>query len=124
MSYTKQFQNPHPQGWDNPEYRPPIDVNSMQAQTDALSGIDNYLFSNTGDLINLPVEADTTITVKSYGHTYVVLTFGENLYNVTFVKSDPDDPNDITYQKEAPTFEPNSTYELSFLYLNCIWKKR
>lgn len=124
MSYTKQFQNPHPQGWDNPEYRPPIDVNSMQAQTDALSGIDNYLFANTGDLINVTAVADTTITVKSHGHTYVVLTFGENLYNITFVKSDPDDPNEITYQGEAPTFEPNSTYELSFLYLNCIWKKR
>lgn len=124
MSYTKQFQNPHPQGWGNPEYRPPIDVSSMQAHTDAISGIDNYLFANTGDLIDLTVDEDTTITVKSYGHTYVVLTFGETVYNVTFVKSDPDDPNNIVYQKGAPTFEANSTYELSFLKLNCIWEKR
>lgn len=124
MSYTKQFTNPHPDGWDDPSYTPPIDVNSMQAQTDALSGIDNYLLANTGDLIDLTVEEDTTITVKSYGHTYVVLTFGNEVYNVTFVKSDPLDPNDIVYQKGQPTFEANSTYELSFLKLNCIWKKR
>lgn len=124
MSYTKQFNNPHPEGWDDPEYTPPIDVNSMQAHTDAISGIDNYLLANTGDLIDLTVDDDIIITVKSYGHTYVVLTFGSTVYNVNFQKSDPLDPNVISYQGEPPVFEANSTYELSFLKLNCIWKKR
>ena len=121
MSYTSQFTNPHPDGWDDPSYQPPINVNSMQDITDGLSGIDNYLVENTGDLINIEPDTATIIDVKTNGHTYVILTFGDDVYNITF---HPDDGGTITYQGEAPTFEANSTYELSFLYLNCIWKKR
>lgn len=124
MSYTKQFTNPYPDGWDDPTVRPPVTVPAMQAHTDAIQGMDNYLYENTGDLIDITPTEDVTITVKSYGHTYVILTFGGDVYNVTFQKSDPEDPNVITYQGDAPVFEANSTYELSFLKLNCIWKKR
>lgn len=124
MAYTSQFTNPYPNGWDEPTERPPVTVSAMQAHTDAISGIDSYLINNTGELLDLSPTVDTTITVNSYGHTYVILTFGDTVPNITFQKSDPEDPNSITYHGEAPEFEPNSTYELSFLKLYCIYKKR
>ena len=125
MAYTRQFINPHPDGWDDPSYTPPIDVNSMQAHTDAISGIDNYLVNNTGELLDITVTEDTTITVNSYGHTYIILTFGSTVPEVTFQKSDPNDPNNISYfHDEPPFFEANSVYELSFLKLYCVYKKR
>lgn len=122
MAYTKQFTNPHPDGWDDPSYIPPIDVNSMQALTDGIEDIDDYLVANTGDLIVITPETSENIPVKANGHTYVVLTFGETVYDITFVPTPSG--GTITYQGEPPVFEANSTYELSFLYLNCIWKKR
>lgn len=124
MAYTSQFTNPYPAGWDEPTVRPPVTVSAMQAHTDALSGIDNYLINNTGELLDITPTEDMTITVNSYGHTYVILNFGETVPEITFEKSDSQDPNDISYQGEPPAFEPNSTYELSFLKLYCIYKKR
>lgn len=123
--YQKQFTDPNPNGWANPSNQPAINASVMQAHTDAIKGIDNYLLNNTGDFLEMDVTEDLAITVQNHSHTYVVLHFGNTVYNVTFVKSDPSETgSSIVYHGGEPIFQPNSTYELSFLNLDCIYVKR
>lgn len=46
-TYTSSFKNPYPDGWkDVPSKDTPIDASALQAHTDALQAIDNYLVAN------------------------------------------------------------------------------
>lgn len=83
MAYTKVFTNPHPNGWDNPSERPPITADVLQAHTDAIQAIDNYLAAGGGaggggggDYI-LPVATKTILGgVKVDGDTIAVTSDG------------------------------------------------
>lgn len=68
------------------------------------------------------VDDDITVTVNAYSHVWIVLTFGETVYDVTFEPSITG--STIEFENDEPQFEPNSVYELSFLQLNCRWFKR
>ena len=70
------------------------------------------------------VVSDITIPIAVYAHNYIILTFGDTVPNVTFTKSLPTSENDFEWINGYPLFEPNSSYELSFLRLACIWAKR
>lgn len=120
---NKKYTKPYDNGWDNPTTHPPLTAGTMNGISDGLNNIDNYLLGNTGNYLELTVDQETTITLKATGHTYIVLKFEGTVYNVTFA-TDPSGQT-ITYDSgSAPQFEANSTYELSFLNLYCIWKKR
>lgn len=83
MAYTKVFTNPHPNGWDNPSERPPITADVLQAHTDAIQAIDNYLAAGGGaggggggDYV-LPVATKTILGgVKVDGDTIAVTADG------------------------------------------------
>ena len=83
MAYTKVFTNPHPNGWDNPSERPPITADVLQAHTDAIQAIDNYLAAgggtgggSGGDYV-LPVATSTILGgVKVDGDTIAVTADG------------------------------------------------
>ena len=46
-TYTSSFKNPYPDGWkDVPSKDTPIDASALQAHTDALQAIDDYLIAN------------------------------------------------------------------------------
>lgn len=72
----------------------------------------------------ITIDSNTTIAVDTHGHTYLVLHFGDTVYDVTFTKLTPDSSIDFVWEGGIPTFQPNSTYELSFLRLDCMWFKR
>lgn len=74
------------------------------------------------NLYIMTITEDTTLTVATYAHIYFVLSFGETVPNVTFVQSIPE--KDFVWEGGEPVFQPNSTYELSFLHLDCKWFKR
>lgn len=83
MAYTKVFTNPHPNGWDNPSERPPITADVLQAHTDAIQAIDNYLAAGGGaggggggDYV-LPVATKTILGgVKVDGNTITITADG------------------------------------------------
>lgn len=83
MAYTKVFTNPHPNGWDNPSERPPITADVLQAHTDAIQAIDNYLAAGGGagggggGSYVLPVATSTILGgVKVDGDTITVTADG------------------------------------------------
>ena len=76
------------------------------------------------NLYFMDITEDTTITVATYSHVYLVLSFGETVPSVSFVQSIPDSGRDFVWEGGQPQFQPNSTYELSFLHLDCMWFKR
>ena len=66
------------------------------------------------------VTEDITITVASNSHIWIVLHFGD-VYQVDFQTSAG---TPVEWEGGRPTFEGNSTYEMSFLKGNCKWFKR
>ena len=73
------------------------------------------------ELVQLYVNEDKTIGIPANSHVWIILTFGGTVYQVDF-ESNSGLP--IEWEGGRPSFEPNSTYELSFLKLNCRWFKR
>jgi hypothetical protein len=82
MAYTKKFVNPHPNGWDNPSERPPITADVLQAHTDAIQAIDNYLAAGGGGeggggSYELPIATSTILGgVKVDGETITITADG------------------------------------------------
>lgn len=70
------------------------------------------------------ITSDTTITVPSEAHAYYVLTFGDNVPRVEFVKDNPQSEQVFLWMNGMPEFHSNKTYEISFLKLCCIWYER
>lgn len=70
------------------------------------------------------ITSDTTFTVPIEHHAYFVLTFGSSVPRVNFIKSDETSPVNFQWLNGEPEFEADSTFELSFLNLACIWAKR
>lgn len=99
-------------------------TSSGLSATNVQSAID--IISQTGEspIRHITVDQNMTIEVPSSGHLYVVLAFGQTLYNVTFTQSDPNSGKSITWQGGQPSFGANNVYELSFLDLDCRWFKR
>lgn len=103
--------------YDNTESH--LSAANVQSAIDELSGtlIDGNTYEET-------VTSDTTITIATWAHIYLILHFGETVPNVTFVQSLPDSGINFVWEGGYPSFQPNSTYELSFLRLDCMWFKR
>lgn len=80
--------------------------------------------TSIGEVFFIDVTYPMTLTVATYAHAYFVLSFGSTVYNVTFVQSLPDSGKEFVWEGGEPNFQPNSTYELSFLHLDCKWFKR
>ena len=70
------------------------------------------------------ITSDTTITVPSEAHAYYILTFGDNVPRVDFVKDNPQSEQVFLWMNGMPEFHSNKTYEISFLKLCCIWYER
>ena len=96
-----------------------LDANNVQAAIDKLAF--NCLDKNT---YHIDVTENMTITIATYAHIYIVLNFGNTAYNVTFKQSIPGSGLKFIWEGGKPTFHANSTYELSFLNLDCRWFKR
>lgn len=78
--------------------------------------------SSSSNVYFIEADHDMTITIATYAHIYVVLSFGSTVPNITFAKSIAG--KDFVWEGGEPVFQPNSTYELSFLHLDCKWFKR
>ena len=70
----------------------------------------------------IDVTQDMEITIATWAHIYVVLKFGNTVHNVTFKKSM--DGLDFVWEDGQPIWTANTTFELSFLRLDCRWFKR
>ena len=81
------------------------------------------LKSKSASLRYINITEDCDVIIPSETHAYVVLTFGSTVYNVRFVKTTPT-TRDFIWLNGIPNFEPNSSYEISFLKLSAIWYKR
>lgn len=91
-----------------------LDATNMQDAIDELQ-------KKTSALRYINITEDTRIIIPSEGHSYLVLTFGDTVYDVDF---DPTETTrELTWMNGIPTFEPNSSYEISFLKLSGIWYK-
>ena len=77
-----------------------------------------------GNTYEVYVDQDMTLTIATWAHIYLILHFSDTVYNVTFVQSLPDSGINFIWEGGHPSFQPNSTYELSFLRLDCMWFKR
>lgn len=78
--------------------------------------------SSSANVYFIEADHDMTITIATYAHIYVVLSFGSTVPNITFAKSIAG--KDFVWEGGEPVFQANSTYELSFLHLDCKWFKR
>ena len=78
--------------------------------------------SNT--ITYMTITSDTNIVIPTDAHAYLILTFGDYAPNVTFSKSNPASENPFLWSNGIPDFQPNKSYELSFLNLCCIWYER
>ncbi len=65
------------------------------------------------------IDQETYILIKEEGHDYVILHFGEDVYDVYFNILGSE--NVVTWEKREPIWHPNSTFELSFLNGDCVW---
>ena len=67
------------------------------------------------------IDQDTYIEIQSEGHDYIILHFGEDVYDINFYMLGTQGQNHITWEKRIPIWHPNSTFELSFLNGDCVW---
>lgn len=91
---------------------PKLEATNMQDAIDELK-------DRNSSLRYITVTEDCEILIPSESHTYIVLSFGDTVYDVQFVKTPSD--REFTWMNDYPTFEPNKTYEISFLYLSAVW---
>ena len=96
-----------------------LDASNLQEAVDGLSGA--LIDGNTYEVY---VDQDITLTIATWAHIYLILHFSDTVYNVNFVQSLPGSGIDFRWEGGHPAFQPNSTYELSFLRLDCLWFKR
>lgn len=94
-----------------------LDAHNVQTALDKLAST-----SQIDNLYIMTVTEDVNLTVATYAHIYFVLSFGATVPEVTFSASIPE--KDFVWEGGEPVFQPNSTYELSFLHLDCKWFKR
>lgn len=92
---------------------------NLQSAVDELAGR-----TMDGNTYEIYVDQDMQLTIATWAHIYIILHFSDTVYNVTFVQSLPDSGIDFVWEGGAPNFQSNSTYELSFLRLDCMWFKR
>ena len=92
---------------------------NLQSAVDELAG--RTIDGNTYEIY---VDQDMQLTIATWAHIYIILHFSDTVYNVTFVQSLPDSGIDFVWEGGTPNFQSNSTYELSFLRLDCMWFKR
>ena len=101
-----------------------ITVSSAKlSSTNSQDAIDELL-ANESSLHYITVSGDTTLRVRAEGHTYFVLTFGETVPSVTFLKYPETSQRSLSWLNGPPTFEPNSIYDISILKMSGIWSKR
>ena len=91
--------------------------------TNSQDAIDEML-ARESSLHYITITENTTLRVRAEGHTYFVLTFGESVPQVTFLKYPETSARSLTWLNGPPTFEPNSIYEISILKMSGIWYKR
>jgi len=96
-----------------------LDATNVQEAVDSLAG--TLIDGNTYEVY---VDQNITLTIATWAHIYLILHFGETVPTVNFVQSLPDSGIDFRWEGGHPSFQPNSTYELSFLRLDCMWFKR
>lgn len=71
--YSKGFTNPYPSGWENlPSEDTPVTAEALQAHTDAIEHIDDYLFDN-----QIESKADADIVANEFD---MATTYNENDY--------------------------------------------
>ena len=92
---------------------------NLQSAVDELAGR-----TMDGNTYEIYVDQDMQLTIATWAHIYIILHFSDTVYNVTFVQSLPDSGIDFVWEGGIPNFQSNSTYELSFLRLDCMWFKR
>lgn len=71
--YNKGFTNPYPSGWEDlPSEETPVTAEALQAHTDAIEHIDDYLFNN-----QIESKADADIVANEFD---MATTYNENDY--------------------------------------------
>lgn len=89
---------------------------------DAIDELVTYVVDS--NVVVETVTSDMTIVIPTDSYMYVVLTFGANVPTISFEQSNPQSGLPIYWENGEPLFLPNSTFELSFLKLNCKWTMR
>ena len=91
--------------------------------TNAQDAIDE-LSERESFLEYLTISEDISLRVPSEGHAYYVLTFGSSVPSVSFAKIPQESGRVLEWLNGSPSFEPNSTYEISILRMSGIWYRR
>jgi len=91
--------------------------------TNTQDAIDEIM-ARESSLHYMTITESTVLRVRAEGHTYFVLTFGESVPQVTFLKYPETSQRSLSWLNGPPTFEPNSIYEISILKMSGIWYKR
>ena len=80
--------------------------------------------AKSNQIVYQTITSDTTIEVPTDAHAYYILTFGDNVPRVNFVKSNQQSQEVFLWMNGMPEFHSNKVYEISFLKLCCIWYER
>lgn len=101
-----------------------LTVFSQQLESDNVQDAITEIMTHYSSLRYFNVTDDMRILIPAEGHSYLVLTFGETVPEVVLDKFPSDSEREISWVNGEPTFEANSTYEISLLKLSGIWYKR
>ena len=101
-----------------------IAVSNQKLEAENMQEAVDELLERESSLHYMTITEDTTLRVRAEGHTYFVLTFGEFVPQVTFLKYPETSSRSLSWFNGPPTFEPNSIYEISILKMSGIWCKR
>lgn len=94
-----------------------LDATNMQDAIDEIMARESSLHFIT-------VSGNTVLRPRAEGHTYFVLTFGDTVPSVSFLKYPTDSPRALTWINGEPIFEANSIYDISILKMCGVWYKR
>ena len=101
-----------------------LTVLSNQLESDNVQDAITEIMTHYSSLRYFNVTDNMRILIPAEGHSYLVLTFGETVPEVVLDKFPSNSEREISWVNGEPTFEPNSTYEISLLKLSGIWYKR
>ena len=101
-----------------------IAVSNQKLEAENMQEAVDELLERESSLHYMTITEDTTLRVRAEGHTYFVLTFGEFVPVVSFLKYPMTATSNLSWLNGPPVFEPNSVFEVSILKMSGIWYKR
>lgn len=112
--YTKVFENPYPDGWENaPSENTPITASALQEHTDAIENIEDYLYDNPIGGGSAQVEYGTSAEFEVYKQDTSVPVGTEYIVTDDYTQSG----NDFSFsEKIIGTFMGKTLYSKIYQY--------